>query len=110
MSDESDDRSDSGSDDEVDPLVLGYQRMQSMFEDTGFKVYKPDFQAYDAKDSNLDVAVMTWHAARANYRDDDDERSRLACWIAAEVAEAAMKAAYNSAIRTQLQNKRRRSA
>ena len=110
MSDESDDRSDSGSDDEVDPLVLGYQRMHSMFEATGFKVYKPDFQAYDAKDSNLDVAVMTWHAARANYRDDDDERSRLACWIAAEVAEAAMKAAYNSAIRTQLQNKRRRSA
>ena len=45
MSDESDDYNDSGSDDEVDPLVLGYHGMQSMFEETEFHDYDADFQA-----------------------------------------------------------------
>ena len=107
MSDEDDDYSDSGSDEEVDPLVEGYHGMQTMFKQTEFHDYDSDFDAYDANDSNLDVAVLAWQAA-LNLTSRTD-RSGDARQLAIEIAEATMTAAYTSTLRTQRNNKRRRS-
>ena len=107
MSDEDDDYSDSGSDEEVDPLVEGYHGMQTMFKQTEFHDYDPDFDAYDANDSNLDVAVLAWQAA-LNLTSRTD-RSGDARQLAIQIAEATMTAAYTSTLRTQRNNKRRRS-
>ena len=107
MSDEDDDYSDSGSDEEVDPLVLGYRNMHTMFEENEFHDYDSDFDAYDANDSNLDVAVLAWQAA-LNLTSRTD-RSGDARQLAIQIAEATMTAAYTSTLRTQRNNKRRRS-
>ena len=107
MSDEDDDYSDSGSDEEVDPLVEGYHGMQTMFKQTEFQDYDSDFDAYDANDSNLDVAVLAWQAA-LNLTSRTD-RSGDARQLAIQIAEATMTAAYTSTLRTQRNNKRRRS-
>ena len=107
MSDEDDDYSDSGSDKEVDPLVEGYHGMQTMFKQTEFHDYDPDFDAYDANDSNLDVAVLAWQAA-LNLTSRTG-RSGDARQLAIQIAEATMTAAYTSTLRTQRNNKRRRS-
>ena len=107
MSDEDDDYSDSGSDEEVDPLVEGYHGMQTMFKQTEFQDYDSDFDAYDANDSNLDVAVLAWQAA-LNLTSRTD-RSGDARQLAIQIAEATMTAAYTSTLCTQRNNKRRRS-
>ena len=107
MSDEDDDYSDSGSDEEVDPLVEGYHGMQTMFKQTEFQDYDSDFDAYDANDSNLDVAVLAWQAA-LNLTSRTD-RSGDARQLAIQIAETTMTAAYTSTLRTQRNNKRRRS-
>ena len=107
MSDEDDDYSDSGSDEEVDPLVEGYHGMQTMFKQTEFHDYDSDFDAYDANDSNLDVAVLAWQAA-LNLTSRTD-RSGDARQLAIQIAEATMTAAYTSTLCTQRNNKRRRS-
>ena len=107
MSDEDDDYSGSGSDEEVDPLVEGYHGMQTMFKQTEFHDYDSDFDAYDANDSNLDVAVLAWQAA-LNLTSRTD-RSGDARQLAIQIAEATMTAAYTSTLRTQRNNKRRRS-
>ena len=107
MSDEDDDYSDSGSDEEVDPLVEGYHSMQTMFKQTEFHDYDSDFDAYDANDSNLDVAVLAWQAA-LNLTSRND-RSGDARQLAIQIAEATMTAAYTSTLRTQRNNKRRRT-
>ena len=88
MSDEDDDYSDSGSDEEVDPLVEGYRGMETMFEDTEFHNYDPDFDAYDANDANLDVAVLAWQAACSLA--DLTDRSSDARAAAMEIAETTM--------------------
>ena len=109
MSDEGDDYENSNSDDDdcVDPLFDAYRNMQSMFDEQPFQGYDADFDAYDAKDSNLDAAVAAWYAAlqRLNF---GDQRSSDAFAAALGIAEAGMKAAYNATLRTQVQNGKRR--
>ena len=106
MSGENDDYSESGSDDENDPLVLGYNCMHNMCDESPFQGYDIDFDAYDANDSNLDVAVLTWHTAlNTNGLTQRSEDARLS---AINVAFATMVEAYSSTLRTQ-RNKRRRS-
>ena len=107
MSGENDDYSESGSDDENDPLVLGYNCMHNMCDESPFQGYDIDFDAYDANDSNLDVAVLAWQAA-LNLTSRTD-RSGDARQLAIQIAEATMTAAYTSTLRTQRNNKRRRS-
>ena len=111
MSDEGDDYDDYGSDedDRVDPLFDAYRNMQSMFDENPFPGYDADFDAYDAKDSNLDTAVAAWYAALKQL-EQGDQRSNDAFAATLGIAEAVMTAAYKSTLRTQGQhNKRRRS-
>ena len=110
MSDEDNDYSDSGSDEEVDPLVDGYRTMENMFEETGFHNYDPDFDAYYANDANLDVAVLAWQAAL--NLDTPTGRTSDVRTAAITIAETTMQVAYSSTLRTQRntqRNKRRRS-
>ena len=112
MSDEGDDYDNYGSDEDnrVDPLFDAYRNMQGMFDENPFPGYDADFDAYDAKDSNLDAAVAAWYAAlqRLNF---GDQRSNDAFSAALNIAEAGMKTVYASTLRTQVQqNKRRRSS
>ena len=84
--------------------------MQGMFDENPFPGYDADFDAYDAKDANLDAAVAAWYAA-LKCLNFGDQRSSDAFAAALGIAEAGMKAAYNATLRTQVQNgKRRRSS
>ena len=112
MSDEGDDYENFNSDDDdcVDPLFDAYRNMQSMFDEQPFQGYDADFDAYDAKDSNLDAAVAAWYAALQKCT-DGDQRSNDAFSAALNIAEAGMKTVYASTLRTQVQqNNRRRSS
>ena len=112
MSDEGDDYDGYGSDEDdyVDPLFDAYRNMQSMFDEQPFHGYDADFDAYNAKDSNLDAAVAAWYAALQQLN-RGDQRSNDAFSAALNIAEAVMKTAYASTLRTQVQhNKRRRSS
>ena len=112
MSDEGDDYNDCGSDEDdcVDLLFNAYRNMQGMFNENPFPGYDADFDAYDAKDANLDAAVAAWYAA-LKCLNFGDQRSSDAFAAALGVAEQGMKAAYKATLRTQVQNgKRRRSS
>ena len=109
MSDEGDDYNDCGSDEDdcVDPLLDAYRNMQGMFDENPFPGYDADFDAYNAKDANLDAAVAAWYAA-LKCLNFGDQRSSDAFAAALGIAEAGMKAAYNATLRTQVQNGKRR--
>ena len=112
MSDEEHDYDDYGEDedDHVDLLVDAYRNMQGMFDENPFQGYDADFDAYNAKDANLDAAVAAWYAALKSVN-FGDQRSSDAFAAALGVAEEGMKAAYKATLRTQVQNgKRRRSS